>query len=265
MRTMKDVLHLLQFSDPHLFARRDGVIKGVCSYESLSQVLALARSRHTQCEAVLLTGDLVHDEPGGYAHIREQFGSLGKPVYCVPGNHDDLPVMHRELNVSPFQIGGHADLKGWRLIFLDSVVPGEAHGTVSKAELERLESLLADAGERHVLIALHHHPVELASRWLDQVKVLNDREFLAVTDRYPSVRAMCWGHVHQSFDVRRKGVRLMAVPSTCAQFMPYSEQFQIDHSAPGYRRLALHPDGSIETEIVRLDAEARGDEQRRSA
>mgnify|MGYP000213876501 CR=1 FL=1 len=31
-----------------------------------------------------------------------------------------------------------------------------------------------------------------------------------------------FGHVHQQFDVRRKGVRLMAVPSTCAQFKPAS-------------------------------------------
>lgn len=265
MRTMNDVLHLLQFSDPHLFARRDGVDKGVCTYESLTQVLALARGRHHQCEAVLLTGDLVHDEAGGYAHIREQFGALGKPVYCVPGNHDDLPAMHRELSDSPFHIGGHADLERWRLIFLDSVVPRKAHGQLSQAELARLDALLAesDARQQHVLIALHHHPVDLASSWLDQVKVLNGRQFLEVTDRHPSVRAICWGHVHQSFDVRRKGVRLLAVPSTCAQFMPSSEQFAVDQAAPGYRRLALHPDGSIDTEVVRL--EARGDEQRRSA
>ena len=262
---MKDTLHLLQFSDPHLFARRDGLIKGVCSYDSLGRVLALARRRHGECEAVLLTGDLVHDEPGGYADIREQFATLGKPVYCVPGNHDDLPAMHRELSGSPFHIGGHADLKAWRLVFLDSVVPGAAHGTLADSELQRLEALLADAGGRHVLIALHHHPVNLASQWLDQVKLLNDREFFAITDRHPSVRAVCWGHVHQSFDVRRKGVRLLAVPSTCAQFMPNSAQFAIDHSAPGYRRLALNPDGSIESEVVRLEAQARDDSQRRSA
>jgi len=44
------------------------------------------------------------------------------------------------------------------------------------------------------------------------------------------------------------------VPSTCAQFLPHSEQFAIDPAPPGYRRLTLRADGSIDTEVVRLDA-----------
>jgi 3',5'-cyclic-AMP phosphodiesterase len=250
---MNEVLRLLQFSDPHLFAHIDGEIKGVRSYDSLQQVLAHARARHWGAEALLLTGDLVHDEPGGYQHIREVFGSLGKPVYCLPGNHDDVPALNAALQGAPFQVGGHADLHNWRLIFLDSVVPGKAHGELSPAELARLDGALASAGDRHVLICLHHHPVHLASRWLDEVKLLNSGDFFAITDRSPAVRAICWGHVHQQFDVRRKGVRLLAVPSTCAQFSPYSEQFALDSAPPGYRRLALHPDGHVETEVVRVE------------
>jgi Icc protein len=253
---MSEVLSLLQFSDPHLFARVDGELKGVRSYESLQQVLAHARARSWNAEALLLTGDLVHDEPAGYEHIRKLFGELGKPVYCIPGNHDDVPALHAALQGAPFQVGGHADLQNWRLIFLDSVVAGKAHGELSPAELARLEGALAGAGERHVLISLHHHPVHLASRWLDEVKLLNSSALFAITDRYPAVRAICWGHVHQQFDVRRKGVRLLAVPSTCAQFAPYSDQFALDAAPPGYRRLALHADGALETEVVRVDRDA---------
>jgi len=255
MPDMTDVLRLLQFSDPHLFADRAARLKGVCSHQSLQAVLAHARARHWHgLDALLLTGDLVHDQAGGYEHLRTLFGALGKPVYCLPGNHDDLPAYTRALSAAPFHLGGHVDFAHWRVVMLDSVVPGEAHGELSAAELARLEQCLAGAGGRHVLVALHHHPVNLASQWLDQVMLRNARELFAVTDRFPALRAMCWGHVHQQFDVRRKGVRLMAVPSTCAQFAPASEEFAIDAAAPGYRRLALHADGTIDSEVVRVEA-----------
>lgn len=253
---MTDTLRLLQFSDPHLFGDTAARIKGVCSYDSLRGVLAHARSRHWNADALLLTGDLVHDDPAGYAHLRALFGGLGKPVYCVPGNHDDLPAYAASLSSPPFQPGGLVDFPHWRVVMLDSVVPGEAHGMLSAAELQRLEAALATAGERHVLIGLHHHPVGLASHWLDQVMLRNAADFFAVTDRHACVRAVCWGHVHQQFDVRRKGVRLMAVPSTCAQFLPSSDAFAVDPAAPGYRRLALHANGAIDSEVIRVDGAA---------
>jgi len=253
MPTMNDVLRLLQFTDPHLFARTDGELKGVRSYDSLRHVLAHAQQQHWNAAALLLTGDLVHDDAGGYVHIRELFGDLDKPVYLLPGNHD-TPELAAELSGAPFQRCGHADLGGWRLIMLDSTVPGAAHGLLSDAELQRLESLLASAGERHVMVCLHHHPVPMISPWLDAVQLQNAAQLFAITDRFAALRAIAWGHVHQVFDTRRKGVRLLGTPSTCAQFMPYSETFATDGSPPGYRRLGLHADGSIDTEIVRVEA-----------
>ncbi len=248
MRTMNQPLRLLQFSDTHLFGDIAGQIKGVNSYASLQQVLASARARHGDADALLLTGDIVHDDAAGYEHINTLFGKLGKPVYCLPGNHDDTGQLERALHGTPFQVGGHVDLQNWRIVMLDSVVPGAAHGELSPRELARLDSALASAGKRHILICLHHHPVQMASQWLD--------EFFALVDRCPQVRAICWGHVHQQFDVRRKGVRLLAVPSTCAQFTPYSEQFAIDQSPPGYRHLSLHQDGRIDTDVVRVELDA---------
>jgi Icc protein len=64
------------------------------------------------------------------------------------------------------------------------------------------------------------------------------------------VRAIVWGHVHQSYDALRKGVRLLATPSTCAQFLPNSDDFAVDRRPPGYRTLELRADGSLLTEVV---------------
>jgi Icc protein len=125
--------------------------------------------------------------------VRELLGTLGKPVWCLPGNHDDIGAMRRELGAAPFSVGGHHDLGAWRIVMLDSCVAGQAHGRISAAELARLDAALASAAERHVLVSLHHHPVRMASRWLDSVALQNADDFFAVTDRYPQLRAISVG------------------------------------------------------------------------
>ena len=60
---------------------------------------------------------------------------------------------------------------------------------------------------------------------------------------------MLWGHVHQAFDAVQDGLVLMGSPATCFQFLP-GDDFGVDTGPPGYRRLVLHPDGRIESEVV---------------
>jgi Icc protein len=126
-------------------------------------------------------------------------------------------------------------------------------GFISAAELAALDAALASA-PHYAIVFVHHHPVSMASRWLDTIGIENADEFLRVLDAHPQVRAISWGHVHQSFDARRHGVRLLATPSTCAQFLPLSDDFAVDSQPPAYRRLTLQPDGQLETEVVWVDA-----------
>lgn len=254
---MNDEINVLQFSDPHLFASVDGALRGVPTYHSLERVLAHARHAIARADVVLFTGDIVNDEAEGYTHFRTLTSTLGKPVLCLPGNHDAGGPMRAALNEAPYKVGGVHDLGGWRIVMLDSSVPGQAHGRLGSAELALFEDALRTAGDRHVLACVHHHPVRMSSRWLDSVGLQNAAEFLTIADRYPQLRAIAWGHVHQSLDTRRKGVRLLAVPSTCAQFLPGSDHFAIDPSPPGYRRLALKGDGTIDTDVVRVPDESR--------
>jgi Icc protein len=150
------------------------------------------------------------------------------------------------------------DLGRWRVVLLDSCLPGSASGRLSPESLSALDAALRSAGKRHCLVCLHHHPVPMASRWLDRVGLENAPEFLATVDRHQNVRAILWGHVHQTHDALRKGVRLLATPSTCAQFLPGSDDFAVDVRPPAYRTLELRPDGSLLTEVVWLDQRADG-------
>ena len=72
---------------------------------------------------------------------------------------------------------------------LDSHVPGGAEGLLRPSELARLEVALESAGDLHVLVVLHHHPVPMQSAWLDTIGLGNAAEFLAVLERRRARRA----------------------------------------------------------------------------
>jgi len=143
-------------------------------------------------------------------------------------------------------------------VLLDSSLPNSARGRLSKQTLATLDSSLSSADGKHTLVCLHHHPVPMSSRWLDQVGLENSAEFFDVIDRHKNVRAIVWGHVHQAYDGLRKNVRLLATPSTCAQFLPRADEFAVDARPPAYRTLQLQPDGTLVTEVVWVDSSAAG-------
>lgn len=252
---MNSDVRLLQFTDPHLFASPEGKLRGVETLASLRSVLAHAAGRLSAIDAVVCTGDVVNDDAGGYAHFARELSTLGKPVYCVPGNHDDAALMRRVLSKPPFQVGGYVDLGAWRVVLVDSCVAGRAGGRVSRHELRALDAALAGS-DRYAMICLHHHPVGMASHWLDAVGIENADELFQVLDAHARVRVVSWGHVHQIFDGRRRGVRLLATPSTGGQFLPLSDDFAVDTRPPAYRRLTLQSDGTIETEVIWVDEAA---------
>jgi Icc protein len=241
-------MQILHITDPHLYGSADGRLRGVQTDASLRRVLDEAFARVPDYAAVLVTGDLVQDDPSGYLRFRSIFGNLKKPVLCIPGNHDEPQAMRRELAQQPFQIcGTHAE-GGWQFIMLDSYDPGHVGGRLTPQELERLDASLASSSA-HAMVCLHHHPIGMNSRWLDGIGLANSDEFWRIIDSHRHVRAIAWGHVHQEYDGKHGDVRLFATPSTGAQFMPHSDRYAVDSRPPGYRRLDLRPDGSIDSEV----------------
>jgi len=227
-------------------------MRGTNTLETLRKTLSAARETIAAADALLHTGDAVHDEAGGYLWLQRELGGFGKPVLCIPGNHDD-PLAMRQLLTTPFEHGGHRDFGAWRIVMLDSQLAGETSGALAPRELARLDAALAaasDAAPRHALVVLHHHPVPMHSAWLDTIGLDNRDEFFAVIDRHAAiVRGVLWGHVHQEFDAERNRVRLLGTPSTCVQFAPQRDDFALDTRPPAFRSLALHNDGRIDSRV----------------
>jgi Icc protein len=247
-------IRLLQFTDLHLYGAAGGALRGVVTWPALEATVAHAVAHRSPWDALLLTGDLVQDDPAGYARVRALFGASDVPVYCIPGNHDEPAAMRAALAGAPFQVCGTAVHGAWQLVMLDSYLQGMANGRLTAAELARLDDALAAHPDRHALVCLHHHPVPMGSRWLDQVGLENGDELLAVIDRHPQVRVLLWGHVHQAYDARHRHVRMLSTPSTCAQFKPGMDGFALDGRPPAYRWLDLHADGRVDTGVEWVDA-----------
>lgn len=248
-----DVIRILHITDPHLHAQRDAMMRGLNTYESFKAIMERISNGNRKPDAVLATGDLVQDETRrGYARFRDLAGMLEAPVHCVPGNHDSPRIMAETLSKPPFHFCGSEIYGNWCLIMLNSAVRWDDGGQLEQNQLEILDRTLSDDRFAHALIAMHHHPMDMGSLWLDGIGLRNSAEFYEVIDRHDKVRCVAWGHVHQSSNRERNGVRMLSTPSTGSQFLPNSDVFMMDSRPPGYRWIELAPDGKISTEVVWL-------------
>ena len=223
------------------------------TYTSLVSVLDHYRDNDWHADLAVVTGDLIQDDSArAYDHFCQLLGSLGLPVYCVPGNHDVRALMREALAGPPFHYCASAEAGNWLITGIDSCVTGKAGGHIETSELDRLDSEIAASGADHVMVCLHHPPVEMGSKWLDSVGLENGDEFLQRVAASGKVRLAIFGHVHQPYDAVHGGVRIIGTPSTCRQFAQGSVTFAVDENPPAYRRISLHKDGTIEQELVWL-------------
>ena len=165
--------------------------------------------------------------------------------------------MHQHLAGGLVTTDSVRDLGDWRFVMLDSVVPQQEGGRLGADQLAMLSEAL-ESSSRHTLVCMHHQPVNVGSAWIDTMAIENAEALFDIIDRHPQVKGLLWGHVHQTFEATRRGVRLMASPSTCVQFAPRADGFTIDQEPPGFRLLALLPDGSIKSEVMRIDDMPQG-------
>lgn len=249
------MLRVLHLTDPHLFAAKDGNLRGTVTFESLSAVLADYRAGDWRADIAVVTGDLIQDDSAGaYLHCRDLLGALNLPVLCVPGNHDLRDLMQDALTVEPFLYCGTFERDNWLLIGIDSCVDERAGGYIADSEFDRMDRAISASQAENVMICLHHPPVALGSKWLDSVGMDNGAEALARFTASDKTRLAIFGHVHQVFEAEHAGMQIIATPSTCSQFAAGSDEFAIDDKPPAYRRLELRADGTHYNELIWVDA-----------
>ncbi|EEP98694.1 calcineurin-like phosphoesterase family protein [Yersinia ruckeri ATCC 29473] len=230
---------------------------GVNTGRSYRAVLDAVIAEKHPYDLIVATGDLAQDHSvAAYQHFAKGIARLPAPCVWLPGNHDFQPAMVdvlAEANIAPSKQVLVGD--NWQVILLDSQVFGVPYGELSEHQLEWMERCLMAYPQRYTLILLHHHPMTSGCTWLDQHSLRNAHVLAAVLTRYPRVTTLLCGHIHQELDLDWYGKRLLASPSTCVQFKPHCTNFTLDTVAPGWRYLDLLPDGTLETEVRRLDSD----------
>lgn len=252
-------LRLIQMTDLHLLADPEAELRGVCPRARLECVLAALRIERACADRLIITGDLTHDDRfETYQALRTLLGDWMDILRVIPGNHDERGAMR---NVFAERMTAVAqrnvfceELNGWQVIGLDTHLDGSVAGRAGEKQLAWFAGQLESSNGRPTLVCLHHPPVLVGSRWLDQVGLEDAKELNTILSRHPQVRLVCCGHVHQELSIGSGRQTVLTTPATAVQFRPGTATLEVDGAAPGYRVIELEDDGTWRSRVVRINA-----------
>ncbi|WP_192886491.1 phosphodiesterase [Agrobacterium sp. LAD9] len=187
---------IIQLTDPHLVAPGNTLF-GLDPAHRLRDTLAHISSEHPDSAAILITGDLTDTgEPEAYKLLQKILTDVALPVHLTLGNHDSRSAYR---NV----FGGHGfvqeviDLKGWRIILLDTNDEDSDCGSLDGGRLEWLDEQLVRSVDVPVVIAMHHTPSNFHAPFFGPEDDMKDPEgFLRVIGKHKTARHMLFGHRH---------------------------------------------------------------------
>lgn len=234
---------VLQLSDVHLTAQPGGPVLGVDPDARLGEVLAAWGDRGEAADLVVLSGDNTDDGAvDAYRRLAEAVSALDAPVLAVPGNHDAPPRV-----ADAFGGATSAEVGAWRVVGLDTSLPGEIHGRVDVGDVT---DWLDGVDGRPTLVVLHHPPVSRSTHpWF---RLEGGDELLAALARRPQVRALVSGHLHDPFEFEGPGgLALLGCPSTLAAIEHDGDRYEVrTDGSTGARVLHLEDDGSISSSLL---------------
>jgi 3',5'-cyclic AMP phosphodiesterase CpdA len=156
-------------------------------------------------DVVLITGDLTEcGLPAEYDNVAAILKrTLSMPIYVIPGNHDRRDNFRAGMAHLP-HVGDDPDFVQYavedypvRLVMLDTVVPGAAHGVLSDAQLEWLDRTLAEQPSKPTMVALHHPPFATGMVQMDAIALRDPQRFRSVIARHRQVERIVCGHHHR--------------------------------------------------------------------
>lgn len=217
---------LAQISDLHI--KRPGALayRRVDTAAHLERCVVRLNALEPKPEAVVITGDLVDlGSVAEYTLLKTLLAPLTMPIYLLVGNHDDRAALrqvfddHTYLHDSSEFVQYAVDVGPLRLIALDSQLPQQSSGHLCDARLAWLDTQLAQAQGKSVILALHHPPFVSGIGHMDRQRLDPEsaRRLAAIVSRYPNVERVVCGHVHRPIFTRFAGTIASAVPAPAHQ------------------------------------------------
>lgn len=238
---------ILFISDSHLFRRRNETLFGANTFQNLRTVSASITTKEKPFDLLVALGDLSHDgSPESYQDFHLLTKDLAHEIVWLSGNHDDFSMLDSSL--LPY-LQTTWNRGNWHLLFLNSSQNDKEEGLLNPEAIEKMKDFLQHHKGEHLMICLHHQPVAVGSRFIDQLGLTNHQEFWEIMKDHREVKAVLFGHVHQEVDKTYHGFRLLSVPATSVPFKPGSDQLAFDSPKQGYRIITLFPGGRFNTRV----------------
>jgi 3',5'-cyclic AMP phosphodiesterase CpdA len=219
---------LAQISDLHI--KRPGALayRRVDTAAALERCVARLDALDPKPDAVVVTGDLV--DLGSlveYELLKKLLAPLMSemPVFLLIGNHDDRAALREVFDDHEYlRAGGEfvhyaVDVGPLRLVALDSQMPQQSGGQLCEARLAWVETQLAQARGKPIVLALHHPPFVSGIGHMDRQRLdpQSAQRLAAIVRRYPNVERVICGHVHRPIFTRFGGTIASAVPAPAHQ------------------------------------------------
>ncbi len=191
-------------------------------------------------DVLLLTGDIADDgSAAAYRRVDTILIDALKStvtVMATPGNHDLPDVLHSILPTSTECIVG-----GWRILTVDSSIPGQEHGRINVPELiERLDTGAARGAP--TVLALHHPPIPTSTHPWFQLD--GACELIAALSKRTDVRVVVSGHLHEAFVSVVGPVSYIGCSSSLYAIKHHGDQALLDDGHVGALVLRLRSDGT---------------------
>lgn len=213
---------LVHISDTHLLAEGRSLYGKVPVEQRLATALSRLESGPVRPDALVFTGDLADlGEPDAYVRLRAAVEPvaerLGAEIIWVMGNHDErapyASLLFDQPETDAPQDRVH-QIRGLRVISLDTTVPGYHHGEISAEQLAWLGGVLAEPAPHGTVLAVHHPPVPTPLEVM-AVLELHDQSALSEVLRGSDVRLILGGHLHYSTHGTFAGIPVSVAAATC--------------------------------------------------
>jgi 3',5'-cyclic AMP phosphodiesterase CpdA len=238
---MTDTLKFVVMSDLHLVAE-GAVSMGLDTAQRMQLAVDCVNTRYGDADFCIIAGDLADlGEEAAYRRLKALTAQITIPTHITLGNHDDRPtflhVFGQDMAAETGKVDHVIDLKGYRIIVLDSSEPGRVDGVLTAVQMDWLRARLAEAADRPVIVVLHHNANALHIE-ADTIKMLDDAPFIAALKTHDDIRQVIAGHVHLTSTAIYHGL-----PFTTLAGGHYSVSFNADQPKTAFK--ALHGPGQM--------------------
>lgn len=204
------------FTDLHMVPEGASII-GIDPYRRLAAGIAHVNRYHADADRVIFAGDLAHGaDRASYERLKALLGELNPPAAIMIGNHDRREAFLEVFDEAPTDDNGFVqrviDFADCRAVLLDTLFappydyPVSHAGYLCDRRLAWLDRELASAGDRPVLIFMHHPPHVTGFVGIDMFRLINEEDFYGLVRRHGNVRHIFAGHVHRTISGSSRGI-----------------------------------------------------------